>query len=133
MLTQLSDSLHLTDKFIFFQGRRNNEYVYDFIKQTDFVVINSNYETFSVVAAEALANGKPIITTICGGPEEFITADQGILIKKGNQQELEQAILKMLSTYKNYDGQKLNGYISAKFNYESIGKQFYEIYKLIIK
>ncbi|MGQ0827622.1 MAG: glycosyltransferase [Bacteroidota bacterium] len=133
MLTQLSDSLQLTDKFIFFHGRHTNEYVYNFLKQIDFVVINSNYETFSVVSAEALANGKPVISTICGGPEEFITSDHGILIEKGDQQLLEQAILQMISSYKNYDAQKLNNYISTKFNYQIIGKQFYEIYKPIIK
>jgi len=133
MLTKLSDSLELTDKFIFFHGRHPNEYVYDFIKQIDFIVINSNYETFSVVAAEALANGKPVIATICGGPEEFITSDHGLLIEKKNQQQLVQAIFTMLASYKNYNPQALNHYITTKFNYEVIGKQFYEIYKPIIK
>lgn len=132
MLTNLSDTLQLTNKFVFFHGRQTNEFVYNFLKQIDFVVINSNYETFSVVAAEAVANGKPVITTICGGPEEFITPDHGILIETGNQQQLEDAILKMISSYKNYDAQKLNQYITQKLNYKTIGKQFYEIYKPII-
>ncbi|MBA3704976.1 MAG: glycosyltransferase [Bacteroidetes bacterium] len=132
MLKVLSDTLKLTDKFIFFHGRQSNEYVYDLFKQIDFVVINSNYETFSVVAAESLANGKPLITTICGGPEEFVTSDHGILIEKNNQEQLEEAILKMLLIYKNYDAQQLNSYITQKFNYQTIGKLFYEIYKPII-
>ncbi|MGB3948068.1 MAG: glycosyltransferase, partial [Bacteroidia bacterium] len=61
LLTELSNSLQGSEKFIFFHGRKPNEYVYDFMQQADFVLINSNYETFSVVAAEALANGKPVI------------------------------------------------------------------------
>lgn len=132
-LTALSDALKLTDTFVFFHGRQKNEFVYAFLKQIDFVVINSNYETFSVVAAEALANGKPVITTICGGPEEFISSDHGILIEKGNQQQLEDAILKMISSFKNYNPEKLNHYITTKFNYQTIGKQFYDVYKPIIK
>lgn len=131
-LLELADSLRMNNKFIFFHGRKNNEFVYDFMKKIDFVVINSNFETFSVVATEALVNGKPVITTICGGPEEFVTNEQGILIDKGNQVQLEEAIVKMISTYKNYDASKLNTYISEKFNYETIGRQFYEIYKPII-
>lgn len=133
MLSSLADSLQGASKFIFFHGRQANEYVYDFLKQVDFVVINSNFETFSVVAAEALANGKPVISTICGGPEEFITSDFGILIEPGNQLQLEEAIVKMISTFKNYDAQKLNQYISQKYNYQTIGKQFYNIYKPLIK
>ena len=132
MLKSLSDSLQMTDKFIFFHGRQDNEYVYEYMKEIDFVVINSNYETFSVAATEALVNGKPVITTICGGPEEFVTEDCGILIEKGNHLQLEEALVKMISTFKNYDPYKLNKYISEKFNYTVIGKQFYNIYKPII-
>jgi hypothetical protein len=36
------------------------------------VIINSNVETFSKVTGEALALGKPVIATRCGGPEAFI-------------------------------------------------------------
>lgn len=133
MLSSLADSLQGATKFIFFHGRQTNEYVYDFLKQVDFVVINSNFETFSVVAAEALASGKPVISTICGGPEDFITSDFGILIEPGNQLKLEKAIIKMISTFKKYDAQKLNEYISQKYNYQTIGKQFYNIYKPLIK
>lgn len=132
MLTALADSLQLASKFINFHGRQTNEYVYDFLKQVDFVVINSNFETFSVVAAEALVNGKPVISTICGGPEEFVTSDQGILIECNKQNQLEEAISKMIATFKNYDAQKLNQYISQKYNYQTIGKQFYNIYKPLI-
>jgi|GEM_PF-38779 len=132
MLSSLADSLQDDAKFVFFHGRQTNEYVYDFLRQIDFVVINSNFETFSVVAAEALANGKPVISTICGGPEEFINPDYGILIEPGNQSQLEEAIIKMISTYKTFDAKKLNQYITQKYNYQSIGKQFYTIYKSLI-
>lgn len=132
MLSSLADSLQGNTKFIFFHGRQNNEYVYNFLKQIDFVIINSNFETFSVVAAEALVNGKPVISTICGGPEEFINPDCGILIEPNNQKQLEKAIIKMISDYKNYDAQKLNQYISQKYNHTVIGKQFYTIYKTLI-
>lgn len=131
-LTSLAGSLQGEDKFIFFHGRQTNEYVYDFLQQIDFVVINSNFETFSVVAAEALVNGKPVISTICGGPEEFITSECGILIKPGNQHQLQEAILKMISGYKNYDALKLNEYISQKYNYKAVGSQFYNIYRSLI-
>jgi glycosyltransferase involved in cell wall biosynthesis/ubiquinone/menaquinone biosynthesis C-methylase UbiE len=133
LLTRLADSLQGAEKFIFFHGRKNNEYVYNFLKQVDFVVINSNFETFSVVAAEALANGKPVISTICGGPEEFITTEYGLLIEPNNTKQLEEAIVKMIASHKTYDAQKLNHYITQKYNYQTIGKQFYTIYKPLIK
>lgn len=132
-LRKLSDAYNLTNIFVFFHGQQYNAFVYDLLKQIDFVVINSNIETFSVVAAEALVNGKPVIATICGGPEEFVTVENGILIEKNNQDQLEKAILQMISTYKNYDPELLNQTIINKFNYQTIGKQFYSIYKPLIK
>lgn len=131
-LRSLSDSMQLTNNFIFFHGLQTNAFVYDFLKQIDFVVINSNIETFSVVAAESLVIGKPVIATICGGPEEFVTSSTGILIEKNNPDQLEKAILQMIATYKNYDPQLLNQTIINRFNYRTIGKQFYAIYKPLI-
>lgn len=130
-LTQLADSLQGTEKFIFFHGRQPNKYVYNFMQQADFVLINSNYETFSVVAAEALANGKPVISTICGGPEEFITSDFGILIEPNNQLQLEDALVTMLNTYKKYDATILRNYILNKLSYKVVGEQFCAIYDTI--
>lgn len=49
-----------------------------FFCECDFFVLNSNFETFSVVTAEALAYGKPVIATRCGGPEEFVNKIMGI-------------------------------------------------------
>ncbi len=133
MLCGLAGSVQGIDKVIFFHGRQPNEYIYDFLKQIDFVIINSNFETFSVVAAEALINGKPVISTICGGPEEFITPDCGILIEPGDQKQLEDAIGKMIATYREYDALKLNRYITEKYSYQIVGHQFYSIYKEIIQ
>ena len=109
---------------------QTNDYVYEFLKRTDFLVVNSNVETFSVVSAEALANGKPVIATISGGPEEFISEESGILIRKGNQQELEMAILYMLDFHQTYNAERLKAIVKEKFNAEKVAKQFYEIYQL---
>jgi len=133
LLKQKANDLGLVNNIVFFHGRKTNEYVYDFYKKIDFVIINSRLETFSVVAAEAIVNGKPIITTICGGPEEFISENQGILIEKDNPQELEKAILLMIEKYKNYDSKALNEYAMSKFSYHEIGKQFFDQYTTILK
>ncbi len=49
------------------------------------MITNSNYETFSVATAEALVCGVPVIATRCGGPEDFVTEDCGILIEPRNR------------------------------------------------
>ncbi|MEO6902890.1 MAG: glycosyltransferase [Bacteroidia bacterium] len=127
-LIKLSDSLNLTNRIVFFHGKQANEFVYNFLQKINFVIINSNSETFSIVAAEALACGKPVITTTCGGPQEFITADQGILIPPNDSVQLKEAIKNMLLNFKKYSPKKLSNYAAEKFSYEKVGAQFIEVY-----
>ncbi|MFN4234464.1 MAG: glycosyltransferase [Bacteroidia bacterium] len=133
LLKSLVESYGLLNKAILFHGRKPNEDVYEFFKQIDFVIINSNVETFCVAAAEALVNGKPQITTICGGPEEFVKPEHGILIEKANHKQLVESIIYMLDNYKNYDSEHMHEYAKTNFSYSGVGKKFFEIYQQILK
>jgi len=90
-LENLSKKLGL-ENYIIFHGKVMNEELSKFFFNADFFVINSNYETFSVVSAEALASGIPVIATKCGGPEDFVTKDVGILIEPKNQEQLSMTL-----------------------------------------
>ncbi|MFN7012756.1 MAG: glycosyltransferase [Bacteroidia bacterium] len=132
MLKSIAEKTGLLNKVIFFHGRKSNSEVYEFFKQIDFVIINSNVETFCVAAAEALVNGKPQITTICGGPEEFVKSEHGVLIEKGNHKQLVDTIFIMLDNYKQYNRVDMHNYAKANFSYSGVGRKFYEIYKQIL-
>lgn len=132
-LKLLAEKTGLLNKAIFFHGRKTNEEVYDFFKQIDFVIINSNVETFCVAAAEALVNGKPQITTICGGPEEFVKPEHGVLIQKGNHKQLVDAVLNMLNNYTTYNREAMHIHAKTHFSYTGVGKKFYEIYQQLLK
>ena len=101
----------------------------EFYASIDFLIINSNFETFSVVTAEALASGKPVIASRCGGPEQFITPETGLLVEPRNQKELEAAMVYMSENYQNYNVETLQNSIRQPYSKEVIGKQFYNIYE----
>lgn len=131
-LKGLAKELKISDDVTFY-GRLKNEEVLDLYQDIDFAVINSRVETFSVVAAESLLAGKPIITTRCGGVEEFVNEEQGILIDIDDQPALEKAIDSMVLNYRNYDPKKLSNYSKNKFSSKSIGLSLSEIYHSIFK
>lgn len=131
-LEQLAQDLGLLNTYVFFHGMLSNEEVYRFLASSDFLITNSNYETFSVATAEALACGVPVIATRCGGPEDYVNEQVGILIEPGNSKQLKEAILHMLDNCDKYDKQEIREYAIAKFNSEVIGKSFYEVYKSIL-
>ncbi|HKR06571.1 MAG TPA: glycosyltransferase [Bacteroidia bacterium] len=131
-LEQLAVELSLLDKNVFFRGMKTNEEVYQYLHQCNFIIMNSRFETFSSICAEAMSCGKPVIATRCGGPEEFVTPLTGILIEPDNQKQLEGAIKNMIENYSSYDEQQIKKYATEKFNADAIGKHFFEIYTSIL-
>ena len=68
--------LKLEDR-IQFLGRVVQEDVQQLLLKADCTIINSNFETFSMVALESILTGCPVICTSCGGPEQFINKSKG--------------------------------------------------------
>lgn len=116
------------DKFVSFHGRVTNDVVYEFMHQTQAVVINSYFETFSVVAAEGLICGKPVIATDCGGPSEFINDEVGKLVPIANDQQLAEGIIAVLQELDTYKAVELNKYAQQKFSYDAVSKQLQGFY-----
>jgi len=56
-----------------FVGARSREEVAKAMRDDcDLLIVASQVETFGVVAIEAFASGKPVVSTRCGGPESLI-------------------------------------------------------------
>lgn len=112
-----------------FLGRLNPEEVLQIYSKIDVTIINSRYETFSVVAAESVYAGKPIITSKCGGPEEFITEKQGILISIDDDVALQEAMKSMVLIASKYDSFELHSYIKNQFSAQKIADKLQELYQ----
>lgn len=130
-LQELASSLNLLNTSVFFHGLKSNDEVYQYILSSDFLVMNSNFETFSLICAEAISCGKPVVATRCGGPQEFITEETGMLIEPGNQQQLVHAMHQMISGFRNYSPEKLKQLARSKFSSEIIGEKFRNVYETL--
>ena len=128
----LCTHLGMKDSVVFFHGFVSEQALADYMRNADFFILNSTDENFAVVCAEALASGIPVLSTCCGGPEEFITRDVGILIPQGNKPELVHAITCLLDTADSYNPCMLHNYIRNKFGYDTVGKQFFTLYSAIV-
>jgi glycosyltransferase involved in cell wall biosynthesis len=75
-----------------------------FIASSDFIVIPSRYESFSMVAIEALALGKPVIGPDIGGPKEIIDHPSiGLLFSPESVESLSAAIRKMIVSFDSFE------------------------------
>jgi len=129
---ELCTHLGMKDTVVFFHGFVSEAALADSMRNADFFILNSTDENFAVVCAEALSSGIPVLSTCCGGPEEFIKEHVGILIPQGNKPALVNAISCLLDTADSYDPCMLHNYIKNKFGYDTVGKQFFTLYSSIV-
>lgn len=113
-----------------FLGKLTQTEVRNEMHNANCFILASNYETFGVVLIEALACGTPCIATRCGGPEDIINHDNGILVEVGNQSELEGAMKYMLDNYKLYKKETLRRDVKNRFGEEAFVKNAMKYYKL---
>ena len=118
---------------IFFYNYLSNEEVYDLLMRSSFLVVNSLSETFSMSAAEALACGKPVISTRCGGPEEFLDEERGLLIDVKNPEQLRAALLWMYEHHRDFNPEALKSFVRENFSMEVVGRKFLDLYQQVLK
>lgn len=58
---------------------------------------SSNYETFSVVCAEAISCGCPVIASKVGGIPEFVSDENGVLVNGQDFEQWEQSLIKFVN------------------------------------
>lgn len=127
-----SKNIGIYNKCIFY-GVIAPEKVPDFFSKLDVFVLPSRKESFGVVVIEAMASGIPVIGTICGGPEEIITKETGLLIEKENIQELKNAIDFILKNLKLYNSKKIRNYVDEKFGTDIFVNKLTKIYQELIE
>lgn len=124
---KLVGNLNITDKVIF-HGLKPREEIAKYMKECDFLVLPSLWESFGIVLAEAMACGKPVVTTLSGGQREFISKNWGILIPSGDSAALAKAIEYMLDHCDKFPSRKISRYVELKFSYEVVSSILNNIY-----
>jgi glycosyltransferase involved in cell wall biosynthesis len=128
MLEDEARALGLTDR-VLFTGMLARELVRDAIAAADVLVLSSRYETFGVVLIEALALGKPVIATRCGGPESIVEERDGILVPIDDVPSLAAAMSKMCNTRTTYDGGAIRASCLQRFGERAISSRLISLYR----
>lgn len=131
-LEQMIAEYQLTEQ-IFLMGLRDRKEIAKRMHESDCFVLASKLETFGVAYIEALAAGLPVIATNCGGPEEFVHKDNGILIEVDDAEALTNSMLKMYRESNKFDRKKISKEMVDKFSPETIAKRLTEIYRDVLK
>jgi glycosyltransferase involved in cell wall biosynthesis len=127
----LSQDLGIRDR-VEFMGVLSREQVVEQFQASDAYVLSSDFETFGVVLIEAMAMGRPVIATDCGGPKEIVDDQNGMLVPVDDVTALADAMSRMVERARQYSQKDLRDRCIAEYGEGVIVGRHVAIYKSLI-
>lgn len=115
-----------------FLGPLSRDQVRDAMWRANAFVLASFNETFGVVLIEALATGLPVISTRCGGPEDIVNPEVGILVEPGDEIGLAKAMVAVREGL-GLDPQRLRTYAATRYGYNVVGGILRDLYLQLLR
>ena len=126
-LGQMVSSLDLNDR-VRFVGKQTPRELVVHMQESAVLVLPSRAESFGVVLVEALACGTPVVATRCGGPEEIVNEQVGVLVPPEDPEALAQGIRHVLDHRTDYDPARLRAHALENFGLDSVGRRIEDLY-----
>ncbi len=131
-LQEMATSLKI-DEDVIWLGALNRKQSYSQFQDCNCFVLPSRHESFGIVYAEALACGKPIIATRCGGPEDIVKDLNGLLCEIDDPRSLADAMLTMIKNYGQYDSQQIYQDFVNNFSAKVVTSQIEKLYNNVLE
>jgi glycosyltransferase involved in cell wall biosynthesis len=123
--------LHLEDA-VHFLGPLTRMQVRQAMWEASAFVLVSRVETFGLAVVEALATGLPVVVTRCGGPEEFVTPDDGLLVEIDNRYALAEALTEIAKSRRPEDDEDGRNRCISRFGSSEVGRQLLDVYTQVV-
>ncbi len=124
----LSEELKLQDR-VEFAGKKTQAELARTMRDSAVLVMPSRKESLGLVLVEALACGTPVVATRCGGPEDIVTEETGLLVPPDDPEALATAVQQVLDHRDEYSPATLREYALGKFAWQHVAAQYIELYQ----
>jgi teichuronic acid biosynthesis glycosyltransferase TuaC len=124
---ELVQLLDLSDR-VEFCGKKPTPELVRYMQNSALLVLPSRRESLGMVLAEALACGTPVVATRCGGPEDIVTNDVGILVATEDPAALADGIEHVLARREHYKPERLRAYALDRFGFDAVGRRLAALY-----
>lgn len=138
--------LDIEDNCIFY-GMCNKQKLYSIMKQMDFIVSASLFESAGVTVQEAQLLSKPVLVTKSGGANSLVTKESAVVVDKGSTDALAEGAKEMIRrlglTFEGvlatvlpedkFDSDSIRTFALSQFEIDEVSKKYMEIYNSITK
>ncbi len=114
-------------------GRVNRDDAPCLFRECHVFVLPSRHETFGVVYAEAIATGKPIVATRCGGPEFIVSEENGLLVDVGDVVGLANSLRSVSTCYDSFSPDAIRADFLNRFSRKVVVEQLSGIYRSTVE
>lgn len=121
------DETSLPQNIIGVRHTKNQEELAKYYSMADVTVLTSKRETFSMVCAESLSCGTPVVGFMAGAPEEIALKDFSEFADYGDVDALEKILLQWLEK-DNEDLQELSKLAKEEYSRELMFKRYVTVY-----
>jgi glycosyltransferase involved in cell wall biosynthesis len=130
-LQRMATSLGV-DRYVRWAGAICRDDAPGYFQNCHAFVLPSRRESFSVVCAEAIACGRPVIATRCGGPEDIVKNENGFLVSPENPGELAAALAAMKQNRARFDPAAIRRDFMGRFSRPVITAQIRALYSEVL-
>jgi len=109
-------------------GAVSRENAASFFKSCNAFVMPSHFESFGMVYAEAIACGKPVIATRCGGPEFIVNDTNGVLVEVGDVDSLSRALQDIYINQARYLSSDIRRDFMSRFSRLAVSRLIKQVY-----
>lgn len=123
----------LRDRLVYLGFREDAERV---MAAADVVVCSSQFESYGMVNVEAMASGKPVVSTRRGGPSETVVdGETGFLVDAGDDAALAQNVIMLLrdTALRERMGAAGRARVERLFSARAMAEQFEAVLKKFLK
>lgn len=130
-IENLISNLNLTDRILLLGNVNKNEFK-NIFSRSDCFVLASKSETFGLVYAEAMMAGLPVVATRCGGPEEFVNDENGLLVNVDDIDGFATAMEYMMENISNFDRKSIAAKCRERFSSDIVAEHLIQCFNSVI-
>jgi glycosyltransferase involved in cell wall biosynthesis len=110
-------------------GRRSD--VVQLMRHFSLTVIPSHTEGFNLTMIESMSVGKPVVATRCGGPEDVIKPEFGLLVPVANPKTLAEGIIDLLGSDISKMGDAGRAVYAEQFSLSRMAGNYGDLYRTL--